>query len=270
MRQQVLMQTLFLKIADFDIRLSFHTTSETFNSEKYFIDTLTKKLKNFISTEIPLSAHATIKFCSKPSYSILYDTKNSSFIEFFQVKNKIYYTSFYHISLYQFYSLLAHVMNMLLSKHGGIMVHASATLIQGKAFLFLGHSGGGKSTIISLLKNEFTTLADDYVIIRKIKKEYIAYQTPYPEREEWFSKSQSPLQIGKVYFIKKGLKISEKVITNESKVNYLMENTPLPENEKDSYVKFIMDFIAKESYFFEFTFPKNKTVVKNFLQHAYE
>lgn len=264
------MQTLFLRIANFDIKLQFHSVTNTFKDKNVFIKTFTNQLKSFISKDEPSSIHATITFRDKPIYTILYGTKNNAFLEFFTVKNQIHYNSFYHISSYQFYSLLSHILTMLFTKRGGIMIHASAALVRGKVVLFLGNSSAGKSTIIKLLKNKYPILADDHVIIRKKGAKYVAYQTPYPEREDWFSKNSHPLPIGKVYFLKKGLSVSERILQNHEKLTYLLENVPLPEVEKSFYIKFIMSFIAKQNNFYEFTFPKNRIKLEYYFEQIYK
>lgn len=264
------MQQLFLTIAGFTIKLVFRSAKTHIKLRDDLMSLLIKQLHNFLYVNRGQTIHATIDFIDKPTNTIIYNKKNSSFMEFFQITDQKNYQTFYHISLYQFYSLLAHVLTMLLSQHGGITIHASAALIQGKATIFLGHSGAGKSTIIQLLRNKYPILADDHVIIRKKGAGYVAYQTPYPEREAWFSKNPNPLPIGKMYFLKKGLYASERIIQNHEKLTYLLENVPLPEIEKNFYIKFIMHFVSKQRNFYEFTFPKNQKTLEYYFQQIHE
>jgi len=49
------------------------------------------------------------------------------------------------------------------SSKNGLFLHASSVVVGGGALLFLGHSTSGKSTISSLLKKHYPTLADDTV-----------------------------------------------------------------------------------------------------------
>ena len=76
-------------------------------------------------------------------------------------------TSYYHISISQFQFILRNVIQILLTENNGFILHASACVIDGKASLFTGFSGAGKSTVIKLLKTKYPALADDTVIIQK-------------------------------------------------------------------------------------------------------
>lgn len=52
----------------------------------------------------------------------------------------------------------------------GVFLHASAVNVSGKAILFLGHSGSGKSTISQLLADRFPRIADDKVHVFKTRR----------------------------------------------------------------------------------------------------
>ena len=56
---------------------------------------------------------------------------------------------------------------MPLADDQGLFLHASAVVVGGGAFLFLGHSTAGKSTIARLLGNSFPVIADDAVYARQ-------------------------------------------------------------------------------------------------------
>ena len=52
-------------------------------------------------------------------------------------------------------------MLLLTKKSGGVCLHASSVRFNGKAILFIGDKGAGKSTICQLLSPQFTQLTDD-------------------------------------------------------------------------------------------------------------
>lgn len=69
-----------------------------------------------------------------------------------------------------------------LLKHGGLMLHASAVELDGRAYLFSGPSGMGKSTHTRLWQQEFPTsrvFNDDKPALRQLDGVWYAYGTPW-------------------------------------------------------------------------------------------
>jgi hypothetical protein len=71
------------------------------------------------------------------------------------------------------------VHSLLLAKQGGLLVHASSAVKHGKAFLFAGVSGAGKTTISRLAPPDATLLTDEISYIRREGDGYVAYGTPF-------------------------------------------------------------------------------------------
>jgi hypothetical protein len=71
------------------------------------------------------------------------------------------------------------VHSLLLANQGGLLVHASSAVKNGKAFLFAGVSGAGKTTISRLAPPSATLLTDEISYIRKEADGYVAYGTPF-------------------------------------------------------------------------------------------
>ena len=71
------------------------------------------------------------------------------------------------------------VHSLLLASQGGLLVHASSAIKNGKAFLFAGVSGAGKTTISRLAPAEATLLTDEISYIRREGDGYVAYGTPF-------------------------------------------------------------------------------------------
>lgn len=55
----------------------------------------------------------------------------------------------------------------VLADRGGCYFHADGVDMDGKGFLFVGHSGAGKSTIATLLQDKAEILCDDRMIVRR-------------------------------------------------------------------------------------------------------
>jgi hypothetical protein len=71
------------------------------------------------------------------------------------------------------------VHSLLLASQGGLLVHASSAVRNGKAFLFAGVSGAGKTTISRLAPPDATLLTDEISYIRREGDAYFAYGTPF-------------------------------------------------------------------------------------------
>ena len=50
--------------------------------------------------------------------------------------------------------------------HDGLLLHASGLIIDGRGYVFFGHSGAGKSTVAGLAPPGCTLLSDDLVLLR--------------------------------------------------------------------------------------------------------
>ncbi len=75
-------------------------------------------------------------------------------------------------------SVLRASLSVLLPRRGGLLLHASGVVTQGRAFLFLGQSGAGKSTAASLT-GERTLLSDDIVAISIEGGRAVARSVPF-------------------------------------------------------------------------------------------
>src|SRR5580658_1830731 len=73
------------------------------------------------------------------------------------------------------------VHTLILARQGGFLVHAASAIRGGKALLFSGVSGAGKTTISRLAPPDATLLTDEISYVCKSKSDdgYIAYGTPF-------------------------------------------------------------------------------------------
>ncbi|MDD5116633.1 MAG: hypothetical protein PHW98_06195 [Candidatus Omnitrophica bacterium] len=99
------------------------------------------------------------------------------------------------------YPLLELLLPNILSSGRGALFHACGIVEKGKAYLFLGHSGYGKSTMARLWKKSgCVVFHDDFIPVRKINGSYMAF--PIPGYTENFDKSfLNGVPISKVFFI---------------------------------------------------------------------
>ena len=88
---------------------------------------------------------------------------------------------------YSIDAVLRIVHTLVLAQEGGFLMHAASAIRNGKAFLFAGVSGAGKTTISRLAPSDATLLTDEISYVRKdvrkgVQKQdfsYVAYGTPF-------------------------------------------------------------------------------------------
>ena len=80
---------------------------------------------------------------------------------------------------YSIDAVLRIVHTLVLAKQGGFLLHSASAIRNGKAFLFAGVSGAGKTTISRLAPADATLLTDEISYVRKQDDGYVAYGTPF-------------------------------------------------------------------------------------------
>jgi hypothetical protein len=80
---------------------------------------------------------------------------------------------------YSIDAVLRIVHTLVLAGQGGFLMHSASAIRNGKAFLFAGVSGAGKTTISRLAPADATLLTDEVSYVRKQGEGYVAYGTPF-------------------------------------------------------------------------------------------
>src|ERR1041385_1742735 len=80
---------------------------------------------------------------------------------------------------YSIDSVLRILHSLILSREGGFLVHAASAVRDGRAYLFAGVSGAGKTTISRLAPGDVTLLTDEISYVRKTEDGYQAFGTPF-------------------------------------------------------------------------------------------
>jgi hypothetical protein len=80
---------------------------------------------------------------------------------------------------YSIDAVLRIVHTLVLARQGGFLLHSASAIRNGKAFLFAGISGAGKTTISRLAPADATLLTDEISYVRKRDDRYIAFGTPF-------------------------------------------------------------------------------------------
>lgn len=98
--------------------------------------------------------------------------------------------------------LVTFAYSQILALMHGALLHCSCVVKEGLAFLFFAESGGGKSTVANLSK-QYHILGDDIIAIRKIKKKFFAFPTPWRQRVFTNGKVIHKANVRAVFFLKK-------------------------------------------------------------------
>ena len=82
---------------------------------------------------------------------------------------------------YSIDAVLRIVHTLVLARQGGFLLHSASAIRNGKAFLFAGVSGAGKTTISRLAPSDATLLTDEISYVRKqqLSDGYVAFGTPF-------------------------------------------------------------------------------------------
>jgi hypothetical protein len=137
------------------------------------------------------------------------------------------HTSLGHIrqssSPYAIDCVLRIVHTLVLARQGGFLVHAASAIRGGKAFLFSGISGAGKTTISRLAPPDATLLTDEISYVRREGDRYIACGTPFAgELARVGENCSAPLSA--LFLLEKGLKNRIDPIAPAEAIQRLMRN----------------------------------------------
>jgi hypothetical protein len=80
---------------------------------------------------------------------------------------------------YSIDTVLRIVHTLVLAREGGFLLHAASAVRNGKAFVFAGVSGAGKTTLSRLAPADADVLTDEISYVRKEAGGYYAYGTPF-------------------------------------------------------------------------------------------
>lgn len=104
---------------------------------------------------------------------------------------------------YSIDSILRIVHTLILAEEGGFLLHSASAIRNGRAFLFCGVSGAGKTTISRLAPPEVTLLTDEVSYIRRVDAGYRACGTPFAGELARVGENCSA-PVGALFFLEKG------------------------------------------------------------------
>jgi len=163
-----------------------------FYKEKFFA--LKKRLANF---------KIDLKKINPYYYPIKIDSQNKRILYFSSNTKKVNS------------SFIPYLYSLLLALNKGILLHAACVVKQNKAYLFLGSTGEGKSTVAWLSQN-YLVLSDDVLAVKKIKNQFIAFATPWKQKPFIQPKPYAGFPLKAIFFLKKAKRIFFKPLKKEA------------------------------------------------------
>ncbi len=124
---------------------------------------------------------------------------------------------------YSLDSVLRIVHSLMLARRGGFLLHAASAICDGRAFLFSGVSGAGKTTMTRVAPPDVTLLTDEISYIQPHADGYAAYGTPFAgELAKPGENCCAP--IAGLFFLEKGSENRVDELSSSTAVQRLMRN----------------------------------------------
>ena len=168
-----------------------------------------------------------------PEADIIIDSKWKSFQQKFPFVSDS--ESEYYCSAYSFYTQLVNF--------NGLMLHSSAVVMDGRAYLFSAPSGTGKSTHTKLWLEVFgekaTILNDDKPALRRIDGKWYAYGTPWSGKHDISINTRVPL--GGICILRRGEVNKIEPYGGSGAIKSVFEQTPKYSNS--DYVGKVLDLL---------------------------
>jgi hypothetical protein len=120
-------------------------------------------------------------------------------------------------------SVLRIVHTLILARQGGFLVHAASVIRNGRAFLFAGVSGAGKTTISRLAPADATLLTDEISYVRREGSQYLGCGTPFAGELARVGENQSA-PLSALFLLEKGPRNRIETVALSEAIRLLLRN----------------------------------------------
>lgn len=144
-------------------------------------------------------------------------------------------------------SVLRMLHSLVLASEGGFLLHASSAIRNGKAFLFSGVSGAGKTTIIRLAPDDSLLLTDEISYVRRTSSGFCAFGTPFSgDLGKNGSNISAPIETA--FLLAKGSRNEIRELSKVEAIRRLMRNILFFVNEPpllNAVLETVTDFVCR-------------------------
>ena len=124
---------------------------------------------------------------------------------------------------YSLDSVLRILHSLILAQRGGFLLHAASAICDGRACLFSGVSGAGKTTMTRLAPPDITLLTDEISYLRPNAEGYSAFGTPFAG-ELARAGENCTASVSALFFLEKGPENCVHELSSAEAVRRLMRN----------------------------------------------
>jgi len=223
--------------------------------------------KGFFIHPKPQTIHFQITFNNSLTAVILKKIKEDTGYVLFYVRKKNNIQTYYQISPSIFETIIRNVLFEFLATGEKCIIHASASLIKDVAYIFLGQSGAGKSTIAKLNKPFYPMLADDQLILSMENNVLFAYQTPFLGKETIFERTFKKYRVGSFFFLHKSKLDFVKKEMNKEKILPGMMQQLISENKPTKKsLELLFKYVHSHNNFYNLHFSKRNKAIQKILR----
>lgn len=148
---------------------------------------------------------------------------------------------------YSLDSVLRILHSLILAARGGFLLHAASAICDGRAYLFSGVSGAGKTTMTRLAPSGIRLLSDEISYVRPGAGGYQAYGTPFAG-ELAKSGENCTAPVSALFFLEKGPENRIDEISSAEAVRRLMRNILFFADDRELVERLLAtacDFVAR-------------------------
>jgi hypothetical protein len=137
--------------------------------------------------------------------------------------------------------------SLVLADEGGLLVHAASAIRGGRAYLFAGVSGAGKTTMARLAPPDAIVLTDEISYVRRIANAYKAFGTPFAgELARVGANTSAPLET--LYLLVQGPENTIKPVSKIDAARALMRHVLFFAEEREMVARVfdsVLEFVSR-------------------------